>query len=100
LFKTPILGLVGHEVVRQVKGIISRAIIEKIGEHKEGLVNKFTEAIALEDVVSRRVEAFEMEKLESLLMNLIAKELTYIELVGAVLGFLIGLVQMAVILMV
>lgn len=98
LFKTPIIGLVGREVVRQVKGIISRALIEKIGEHKEGLIDRFTDSIALEDVVSQRVEAFEMEKLESVLMNLIAKELTYIELVGAVLGFLIGLVQMAVLL--
>jgi uncharacterized membrane protein YheB (UPF0754 family) len=35
-----------------------------------------------------------MEKIESLLMDLISKELTYIEVVGGVLGFIIGFVQM------
>jgi uncharacterized membrane protein YheB (UPF0754 family) len=99
LFRTPILGIIGREVVRQVKGIISRALIEKIGEHKAGLVEKFKDTLELKEVVSQKVEAFEMEKLESLLMNLIATELTHIEMVGAVLGFLIGLIQMTIILM-
>ncbi len=96
---TPIVGLIGQEVVRQVKRIISRAVITKVHEHKAGLVEKFQGSLQLKKVVSERVEGFDMEKLEAVLMALIAKELTYIETVGAVLGFCIGLVQMALLLL-
>ncbi len=95
ILNTPIVGLIGQEVVRQVKRIVSRAVIAKVHEHKGGLVEKFQGSIQLKKVVSERVDSFDMEKLEAVLMALIAKELTYIETVGAVLGFCIGLVQMA-----
>lgn len=94
LLKTPVFGLIGREVIRQLKRVLSSVIIEKVQEHKGPLVEKFQDALELKELVSRKVEGFNMEKLESLLMNLIAKELAYIELVGAVLGFLIGLAQM------
>lgn len=100
LLKAPILGLIGHEVIRQVKKALSRAIIEKIKEHKESLVHKFEDAIELEEVVSQKVQGFDMEKLESILMNLISKELAYIELIGAVLGFVIGLVQVGILILI
>lgn len=100
LLKAPILGLIGHEVIRQVKKALSRAIIEKIKEHKESLVHKFEDAIELKEVVSQKVQGFDMEKLESILMNLISKELAYIELIGAVLGFVIGLVQVGILILI
>jgi len=98
LLKTPVFGLIGREVIRQLKRVLSGLIIEKVQEHKGPLVEKFQDALELKELVSQKVEGFDMEKLESLLMNLIAKELAYIELVGAVLGFLIGLAQMALLL--
>ncbi len=99
LLKTPILGLIGLEVLRQIKKALSRAIINKVSKHKEGLVEKFQESIELKEVVSRKVEGFDMVKLESLLMDLISKELAYIEVVGAVLGFIIGLTQVGILLL-
>jgi len=66
LLKTPILGLIGLEVIRQIKKALSRAIINKVSKHKEGLVEKFQESIELKEVVSRKVEGFDMVKLESL----------------------------------
>ncbi len=98
LLKTPIVGLIGHEVVRQFEKILSRVIIGKIHEHKGRLVRKFQDAIELREVVSRKVEGFEMEKIEAILMRLISRELTWIEGVGAVLGFCIGLIQMVLVL--
>ena len=99
LLKTPILGLIGLEVIRQIKKALSRAIINKVSKHKEGLVEKFQESIELKEVVSRKVEGFDMVKLESLLMDLISKELAYIEVVGAVLGFIIGLTQVGILIL-
>lgn len=98
LLKTPILGLIGMEVIRQVKKLLSRAIVEKVRKHKGRLVEKFQDAIELKEVVSQKVEGLDMEKLEALLMDLISKELSYIELVGAALGFFIGLAQVGLLL--
>jgi len=99
LLKAPLFGLIGREVIRQAKGVLTRTIIEKIREHKGPLVEKFQESLAVEEIVTRKVEGFDMEKLESLLMELIAQELAYIEWVGAALGFLIGLAQMVLLLL-
>ena len=96
LFRTPVLGLVGREVVRLVQRRAARALVQKLNEQRAHLTRKFREAVSLQEVVARKVEALEMEKLEALLMDLISKELAYIELVGAVLGFVIGLAQVVV----
>lgn len=94
ILKTPILGLIGNEILRQVQKNLTHKIIAKIEEQKGRLIEKFQNAIELKEVVSRKVDGFKMEKVESLLMDLISQELTYIEAVGAVLGFIIGLAQM------
>ncbi|MEK6775930.1 MAG: DUF445 family protein [bacterium] len=94
ILKTPILGLIGNEILRQVQKNLTHKIIAKIEEQKGRLIEKFQNAIELKEVVSRKVDGFKIEKVESLLMDLISQELTYIEAVGAVLGFIIGLAQM------
>jgi len=96
ILKTPILGLIGSEILRQIQKSLTHKIIAKIEEQKGRLVEKFQNAIELKEVVSRKVEGFNMEKIESLLMDLISQELTYIEFVGAALGFIIGFVQMII----
>lgn len=94
ILKTPILGLIGSEILRQVQKSLTHKIIAKVESQKGRLLEKFQNAIELKEVVSKKVEGFNMEKIESLLMDLISKELTYIEVVGGVLGFIIGFVQM------
>ncbi len=96
IFRLPVVGVIGHEVVRQVKKNITRTIIKKVRENKKRLFEKFEDAIELKEVVSRKVEGFDMGKLESILMDLISTELAYIELIGALLGFIIGLTQMGI----
>ena len=56
------------------------------------------EDIDIEKLVHDRVINFSNEKLENLLMSVIKKELSFIELAGAVLGFFIGLMQVGIVL--
>ncbi|NCD26438.1 MAG: DUF445 family protein, partial [Deltaproteobacteria bacterium] len=44
-------------------------------------------------VIQEKIENLSMERLEALLMSIMAKEFRFIEVVGAVLGGLIGLIQ-------
>jgi uncharacterized membrane protein YheB (UPF0754 family) len=47
----------------------------------------------LEKIVTAKVAAFSTDKLEAILYQIMAKEFRFVEIIGAVLGFLIGLFQ-------
>jgi uncharacterized membrane protein YheB (UPF0754 family) len=47
----------------------------------------------VEEIIQEKVAQLPPEKLEGLLMKLLKKEFTFIEYIGAVIGFLIGLIQ-------
>lgn len=56
-------------------------------------VNQLDKVFDVEEIVTEKVKQLSTEKLEGLMMSIIEKELNFIEWVGAVLGFFIGLLQ-------
>ena len=50
----------------------------------------------LESIVTQKVSAFSSDKLEEILMQIMSKEFRFVEVIGAVIGFLIGLLQVAI----
>jgi len=61
-------------------------VIEKLGD-------KIEENLDLKEMVKRKVENFSVEKLETILMSILKKEFRFIEILGALIGFLIGCIQ-------
>jgi uncharacterized membrane protein YheB (UPF0754 family) len=51
------------------------------------------DTVNLENMVFEQVASFTSDKLEHMMMSVIQKELRFIELAGAILGFIIGLAQ-------
>lgn len=51
--------------------------------------------LQIRDMVSRRIAEFDVDRLEALVMATAKREFRAIELTGAILGFIIGLVQVA-----
>ena len=49
--------------------------------------------VNLENMVFDQVVSFTSDKLEDMMMSVIQKELRFIELAGALLGFIIGVIQ-------
>ena len=47
----------------------------------------------LEQIVIEKVAGFSSDKLEQILNSIMAKEFRFVEIIGGVLGFLIGLLQ-------
>ncbi len=47
----------------------------------------------LEAIVTQKVAGFSSDKLEEILQSILSKEFRFVELIGAVLGFIIGLLQ-------
>jgi uncharacterized membrane protein YheB (UPF0754 family) len=61
-----------------------------IGQFTENLSAK----IDVEKMVTEKVSAFSSDRLEALLLAVMTKEFRFVELIGGVLGFMIGLIQM------
>ena len=91
------LPMVGGFLTDERVGDLRRRFVDGILEDTDGLVGVFEKALEsgldVERLVREKVAEFEVEKLEALVLEVAARELRSIELLGAVLGGLIGLLQ-------
>jgi uncharacterized membrane protein YheB (UPF0754 family) len=59
-------------------------------------VDRVEHKLDVSEIVRTKVEAFDLTKLEAIIHEVSARELKTIEVLGGVLGFLVGLVQVAI----
>ncbi|MEH0156146.1 DUF445 family protein [Limibacter armeniacum] len=88
----------GDQVVVQIRGKVEGMVDDMVPQMTLKISEKI-ENVDIEQMVTDKVMAFSDEKFEDLLMSVIKKELTFIEVMGAILGFLIGLLQVGLVLM-
>lgn len=76
---------------------IKEAIKNSIVGNKDEMIKLFTEylqeKVDIEEIVIQKVDAFSLEKIEEIICELAKKELKHIEIIGAILGAIIGAVQ-------
>lgn len=100
LRKMPFIG--GFLTDDRVAGI-RNSFLKGILAHEDDLARKLEQAldqaIDVRKMVTDKVAAFPVEKLESLVLEVAARELRSIEVLGGVLGLLIGFVQVLVLLL-
>jgi len=93
------LPMVGAFLTDERVGDLRRRFVDGILEDTDGLVEVFERALEsgldIERLVREKVAEFEVAKLESLVLEVASRELRSIELLGAALGGLIGLLQAA-----
>lgn len=80
-------------ILDQVKTMLAAQLNEKLPEFMGRLVGKVEEQLDIKAIIQSKVEGFDLSKLESLIQEVSAKELKTIELLGGVLGFLVGIAQ-------
>ena len=83
-------------MVEKIKHSLVENIAKSIPELGEMFVNHLEKNMNVESVVREKVEAFSSDKLEEMLLSIMKREFRFIECVGAILGFLIGLTQLAI----
>lgn len=87
---------IGDKTIDKLKAIFMEeleTLFPKImKEYSASLKNE----LDLEQIVTDKVKAFPSDKLEDILYQVMAKEFRFVELLGAVLGFLIGILQVAI----
>ena len=85
--------LMSGEITNKLK----RVMLEQISSLNEELIDKLSreleEELDVQAIVEEKVSAFSSDKLEEILFSIMRREFKFVEVVGAVLGFLIGLIQ-------
>ena len=76
---------------------IRKVLLEQISSLNEELIDKLSaeleDELDVHRIVEEKVAAFSSDKLEEILFSIMRREFKFVEMVGAVLGFLIGIAQ-------
>lgn len=95
--KFPIVGIVSKSILNGIKYYLSKEIVSQVEGRKPEFPDRFHDMVNVRELVTARVDAFDIKKLENIVLGVVSRELRYIELVGAMLGFIIGCLQVIVV---
>ena len=95
--KFPMLAMfMSEDMLRKIKNMIKTSILENKDTIIEMFSNYLEEKVDFREIIIKNVDGFSLEKLEEITYSLAKKELKHIEVVGAVLGGIIGFFQFGV----
>jgi uncharacterized membrane protein YheB (UPF0754 family) len=93
--KMPVISMfVGDNTLHKIK----EGMLEEIEVLLPELIHRYTDSLSekidIEKMVTEKVANFSSDKLEQMLQSVMKKEFMFLEVIAAVLGFIIGIVQM------
>ncbi|MDG1138348.1 MAG: DUF445 family protein [Opitutales bacterium] len=90
----PMLSMfLSDDMVEKVTNLFRNELKDFLSNSVDELSTKLENNLDISEIVREKVEGFSSDKVEDLLFDLMKKEFKFIELVGAVLGFGIGCLQ-------
>lgn len=99
LFKSmPMLKMfINEELIQKIKGSMLAEFEKMLPEVIAKFSTKLEQEVNVKEMVYEKVANFSSEKLEDILYSIMNKEFQFIEIVGGVLGFIIGLIQLGLV---
>lgn len=83
--KQKLLEYIGEQIDSEASGILDRTI--------DDLTKKAIDKVKVSEMVAQKIEELELEKIEGMILKLSSRELKHIEVLGGILGAVIGLFQ-------
>lgn len=94
----PMLAVfLNEKTLEKIKEVFTAEIEKSLPDVIDTYMDQIESKVDIQKIVTEKVLGFESDKLEELLFSILRREFRFIELVGAVLGFLIGMIQVALI---
>ncbi|MBL7718284.1 MAG: DUF445 family protein [Flavipsychrobacter sp.] len=92
--KMPMISMfIGEKTIGQLK----EGMMEEIEQLLPELINRYADSLGrqidIERIVTEKVTNFSSDKMEQILMAIMSKEFRFVEILGGVLGFIIGIIQ-------
>ena len=93
----PFLSLfIGDRTIESLKRIFMQELETLFPQLMKSYAGHLKEELDLEKIVIEKVSAFSTDKLESILYQIMSKEFRFVELLGGVIGFMIGILQVLI----
>lgn len=86
---------IGERTIGQLKGVFMAELEQLFPVVMKHYVANLRHDLDLERIVVEKIAGFSADRLESMLNEFLTKEFRFVEVIGAGLGFLIGLLQIA-----
>jgi uncharacterized membrane protein YheB (UPF0754 family) len=94
----PLLAMfVTPEISERITGMLMEELQKEIPGLIDSLFETVEKRIDFRKIIREKIDGFDLSRLESIIYAIAAKELKAIEVLGGVLGFIVGLVQVAII---
>ncbi|HXB42672.1 MAG TPA: DUF445 family protein [Puia sp.] len=90
----PIISMfIGDKTITQLKTVFMKELEELFPAIMKNYVSHLKNDLDLEKIVVEKIANFSSSKLEQMLNQILTKEFRFVEVIGAALGFFIGLLQ-------
>ena len=90
----PVISMfIGDKTIQQMKSVFMIELKELFPSLMKNYMGQLKKDLDLEKIVIEKVKGFSTDKLEQILNDIMAKEFRFVEIIGGVLGFVIGIVQ-------
>lgn len=90
----PVISMfIGDKTIQQMKAVFMTELKELFPGIMKSYMGNLQRDLDLEKIVIEKVKGFSTDKLEQILNDIMSKEFRFIEILGGVLGFLIGILQ-------
>lgn len=86
-------GLVNDKLLYNLNKIALESLLSETEPLLEKVSSEVEKHIAVKKIVEEKIHAFDMDQLESIVRKLAHKEFRSIEILGGVIGFVVGMVQ-------
>jgi uncharacterized membrane protein YheB (UPF0754 family) len=93
----PVISMfIGDKTINTVKSAFMKEIETLFPEMMQSYMTKLQSELDLEKIVVDKVNGFSSDKLEEILQRIMNKEFRFVEIIGGVLGLIIGIVQVII----
>ncbi len=90
----PVLSMfIGDKTINQLKAVFMDELQTLFPAVMKNYMSQLQSDLDLEKIVVDKVSNFSSDKLEEILLAIMSKEFRFVEVIGGVLGFVIGLLQ-------
>lgn len=93
----PMLSMfIGDKTIGQLKAVFMDELEILFPALMKNYMNNLQQELDLEKIIVAKVSSFSSDKLEEILNAIMSKEFRFVEIIGAILGFVIGLLQVLI----
>ncbi len=93
----PVISMfIGDKTIAKMKAALMQEIESLFPDVMKKFAGNLQHELDLEKIVTEKVSAFSSDKLEEMLYQIMSREFRFVELLGAIIGFLIGLLQVLI----